>query len=91
MFSYVLFQRRFLMSVSSVADVVVIARSTDVLELSDLLDPLKEDVLRANTMPTQFQDAQRTRARILFEQLRAVTFNALVVFALDGARTEEAR
>ena len=79
LFSYVLFQRRFLMSVSSVADVVGIARRTDVLELRDLLDPLKEDVLRANTTPIQFQDAQRMRARILFEQLRAMTFNALVV------------
>jgi hypothetical protein len=67
------------MSVSSVADVVGIARRTDVLELRDLLDPLKEDVLRANTTPIQFQGAQRTRARILFEQLRAMTFNALVV------------
>jgi hypothetical protein len=79
LFSYVLFQRRFLMSVSSVADVVGIARRTDVLELRDLLDPLKEDLLRANTTPIQFQDAQRMRARILFEQLRAMTFNALVV------------
>ena len=77
--SYVLFQRRFLMSVSSVADVVGIARRAELLELRDLLDPLKEDVLRANTTPIQFQDAQRTRARILFEQLRAMTFNALVV------------
>lgn len=51
----------------------------DELELTDLLDPTKEEVLRANTTPVQLQEAQRARARILFEQLRAMTFNALVI------------
>jgi hypothetical protein len=77
--SYILFQRHFLISVLSVADVIGIARRVDELELTDLLDPTKEEVLRANTTPVQFQDAQRTRARILFEQMRAMTFNALVI------------
>lgn len=77
--SYILFQRHFLISVPSVADIIGIARRVDELELSDLLNPTKEEVLRANTTPVQFQDAQRARARILFEQLRSMTFNALVI------------
>ena len=77
--SYILIQHYFLLSVPSIADVIGIARRVDELELTDLLDPTKEEVLRANTTPVQFQDAQRARARILFEQLRAITFNALVI------------
>ena len=77
--SYILIQHYFLLSVPSIADVIGIARRVDELELTDLLDPTKEEVLRANTTPVQFRDAQRARARILFEQLRAITFNALVI------------
>lgn len=77
--SYVLFQRHFLISLPSVADIVGIARRVDELELADLLDPAKEEVLRANTTPTQFRNVQRAKARILLEQFRAMTFNALVI------------
>lgn len=77
--SYILFQHYFLLSVPSVADVIGIARRVDEFELTDLLDPTKEEILRANTTTRQFQEAQRARARILFEQMRAMAFNALVI------------
>lgn len=78
--SYVPFQRHFLISVPFVADIIGIARRLDELELADLLDTAKEEVLRVNTTPAQFWDAQRARVRILFEQIRAMTFNTLVIW-----------
>src|SRR5262245_49075231 len=77
--SWVLLHHYLLISVPSVADVIGIARRVDELELTDLLDPKKEQILRTNSTPLQFQAAQRARARMLFEQMRAITFNALVI------------
>lgn len=76
---YILFQHYLLLSVSSVADVIGIARRVDEVELTDLLDPTKEEILLANTTTVQFRLAQRARARILFEQMRAMTFNTLLI------------
>jgi len=77
--SYFLFQRHFLVSVPTVSDVIGIARQVDEQEVADLLSHSKEQILRANTSPNRFKAAQRARARILFEQLRGMTFNALVI------------
>lgn len=76
---YVLFQRHFLISVPEITDVIGIVRLVNEEEIEDLLDQAKEAILRANTSPGQFQTVQRARARILFEQLRSMMFNALVL------------
>jgi len=51
------------------SDVTGLARPVDEQEIADLLNQSKEEVLRVNTSPNQFKEAQRARARILFEQL----------------------
>ena len=77
--SHLWFQRYLLSSPSTVADLIGILRAVDVREVADLLDPSKEEILRLNSTPEQFQRAQRARAAVLFEQLRSMTFNALVL------------
>jgi hypothetical protein len=77
--SYVLFQRHFLISVPEMTDVIAIVRLVNEEQVDDLLNQAREAILRANTSPGPFQAVQRARARILFEQLRSMMFNALVI------------
>ena len=87
--SYFLFQRYFLISVPVVSDVIGIARGVDEQEVADLLNQSKEEILRLNTSPNQFKEAQRARGRILFEQLRGMTFNALVILFWAGRERQK--
>jgi hypothetical protein len=87
--AYFLFQRLFLVSVRTVTDVIAILRPVDERELDDLLNTTKEEILRANSSAVRFQEGQRVRARLLFEYLRRMAFDALVILSWAHAEQEK--
>ncbi len=78
---YFFFQRRFLVASPTAADVAAIVRQVDEREVDDLLNETKDAIFRANSTATQFKEGQRTRARVLFEYLRRMAFNASVLLS----------
>jgi hypothetical protein len=85
--SYLLLQRQFRFSPRTASDAIAIVRCVEVRELEDLFDETKEGNLCART--TRFHEAQRARARLLFEYLRRMGFNAMAL--LVWAYAEQAR
>lgn len=78
---YFFFQRKFLVPSPTAADVAAIVRNVDEREVDDLLNEPKEAIFRANSNAAQFKEGQRTRARVLFEYLRRMAFNASVLLS----------
>lgn len=87
---FILFlQQRFRCSARTVIDLVCIIRPVNELDLEDLFDQTKEDNLSLGTTAIRFHKVQRQRARMLFEFLRRMGFNAMVL--LDWAYAEQKR
>jgi hypothetical protein len=78
-------QQRFRFSARTVTDLIAVVRCLDERELEDLFDQTKEDNLRVGRPVLRFHEAQRARARLLFEYLRRIGFNsmALLVWAYE--------
>lgn len=77
--------RLFHFAPSTIADLIAILHRMDEAELSDLLDPLKEENLR----DTSGQNHWPNRARLLLEYLRRMGCNALMI--LHWAYAEQER
>ena len=88
--SYLLFQNMFRFS-RSVTDVIDMIRPVDEHAFDDLLNKTKEDILRANSSATAFKREQRARAWLLFEYLRRMAFNAVVILSWTYAEQEKLR
>ncbi len=87
---FILFLRqRFRCSVRTVVDLIGIVRCLDERDLEELFDQTKEDNLSLGTPAIRFREAQRQRARMLFEYLRRMGFNATAL--LDWAYAEQNR
>src|SRR5579883_2863374 len=86
-----LLQQQFRFSPQTVGDLIAIIRLVDERELEDLLDQAKEDNLRAGITAHSFRKAQRARARLLFEYLRRMGFNAMAVLVWSYAEQERLR
>jgi hypothetical protein len=87
---FILFlQQRFRFSARTVIDLIGIIRPVNELALEDLFDQTKEDNLSLGTPAIRFHEAQRQRARMLFEYLRRMGFNATAL--LDWAYAEQKR
>ncbi len=82
-------QQRFRCSARTVTDLLGILRCVDERDLEDLFDQTKEDNLSLGTPAIRFHEAQRQRARMLFEYLRRMGFNAIAL--LDWAYAEQKR
>lgn|GEM_PF-6777419 len=78
---YFFFQRRFLVPSPTAAEVAAIVRQVNECEVDDLLNEPKEAIFRANSTAAQFKEGQRTGARVLFEYLRRMAFNASVLLS----------
>jgi hypothetical protein len=86
--SYLLFQRLFFFP-RTVTDVIAMVRRVDERELDDLLNKAKENILRANSSTIGFNQQQRARAWLLFEYLRRMAFNTLVILSWAYAEQEK--
>lgn len=76
-------------SPKTVPDVILVLRPVSILELEDLFEEIKERNLRLAVPTPQFRDIQRTRSSLLFEYLRRMSFNTLML--LVWAYAEEQR
>jgi hypothetical protein len=85
---YLLFQKLFCFS-RDVAAVIGMVRRVDEREFDDLLNKTREDILRANSSAMGFKQEQRARAWLLFEYVRRVGFNALVILCWAYAEQEK--
>ena len=85
---YLLFQKLFCFP-RGVTDVIAMVRRVDEREFDDLLNKPKEDILRANSSAIGFKQEQPARAWLLFEYLRRMGFNALVILCWAYAEQEK--
>ena len=85
---YLLFQKLFCFP-RTVTEVIAMVRQVNEREFDDLLNKPKEDILRANSSAIGFRQEQRARAWLLFEYVRRMGFNALVI--LCWAYAEQAK
>jgi len=88
--SYLLFQNMFRFS-RTVTDVIDMVRPVDERAFDDLLNKTKEDILRTNSSATGFKREQRARAWLLFEYVRRMAFNAVVILSWTYAEQEKLR
>jgi hypothetical protein len=72
----------------TVADLIAAVERVDVLELDGLLDETKEQNLRTGSSAKRFRQGQRSRARLLFEYLQRMSFNALLILSWSYAEQE---
>lgn len=86
---YVAIERLFFFHPRTIADVIAGVQRIDDAEVEDLMDPKKETNLCASLSADRFKEEQRRRSRLLFEYLRRMAFNALVL--LCWAHAEEDR
>ena len=76
---YLSLQKSLFVSLRTITDVIAVVRPVNELNLIDLMDEAKEEILRANSSAARFKESQRARSRLLFEYLRRMAFNSLVI------------
>ena len=87
--SYILYLE-FRIEARTLSEVITVARKVDLTELADILDLKKEANLRDSMPAAEFKFEQRVQLRILYEYLRRMGFNAMLVLSWAYAEQQRA-